>query len=124
MPARWEGSPTARIGAWPTTTLPRLPRPLTHGGVTRGAGDYEDVAGFCKSATLEKIRSYGHVLTLGRYVGAEEAEDDGEPFEDKMKRLVGELGEQFAASARLETAIAANLASVGCPIYANGCSRE
>ena len=44
--------------------------------------------GFCKAATLDDIRSHGHVLTPGRYVGAEEVEDDGEPFEEKMARLV------------------------------------
>jgi type I restriction enzyme M protein len=44
----------------------------------KGAGEYEDVAGFCKSATLDEIRSHGHVLTPGSYVGAEEVEDDGE----------------------------------------------
>jgi hypothetical protein len=49
------------------------------------------VAGFCKPATRDEIRSHGHVLTPGRYVGAEEVEDDGEPFEQKMKRLVVEL---------------------------------
>ncbi len=71
------------------------------------------MAGFCKSATLDEIRSHGHVLTPGRYVGAEEVEDDGEPFEQKMKRLVGELNEQFAESARLEAAIKANLRGLG-----------
>ena len=53
----------------------------------KGAGKYEDVAGFCKAAKLDEIRKHGHVLTPGRYVGAEEVEDDGEPFEEKMKRL-------------------------------------
>jgi type I restriction enzyme M protein len=79
----------------------------------KGAGKYEDVAGFCKAATLDEIRSHGHVLTPGRYVGAEEVEDDGEPFGEKMKRLVGELEGQFAESARLETAIRANLRGLG-----------
>jgi type I restriction enzyme M protein len=79
----------------------------------KGAGKYEDVAGFCKSATLDEIKSHGHVLTPGRYVGAEEVEDDGEPFEQKMKRLAGELNEQFAESARLESAIKANLRGLG-----------
>jgi type I restriction enzyme M protein len=79
----------------------------------KGAGKYDDVAGFCKSATLDEIRSHGHVLTPGRYVGAEEVEDDGEPFEQKMKRLVGELNDQFAESARLEAAIKANLRGLG-----------
>jgi type I restriction enzyme M protein len=53
------------------------------------------------------------VLTPGRYVGTEEVEDDGEPFEQKMKRLVGELNEQFAESSRLEAAIKANLRGLG-----------
>jgi type I restriction enzyme M protein len=66
---------------------------------------YEDVAGFCKSAKLEEIRSHGHMLTPGRYVGAEEAEDDGEPFEQKMKRLTATLKKQFADSAKLEKSI-------------------
>ncbi len=61
----------------------------------KDAGEYEDIAGFCKSASLEEIESHGHVLTPGRYVGAEEIEDDGEPFEEKMKRLTGTLEEQL-----------------------------
>jgi type I restriction enzyme M protein len=73
------------------------------------AGKYEDVAGFCKSALLQEIVSHGSVLTPGRYVGAEEQEDDGEPFEQKMTRLVTKLEEQFAESARLEKAIRSNL---------------
>ena len=52
-----------------------------------GASEYADVPGFCKAAKLDDIRKHGHVLTPGRYVGAEAAEDDGEPFEDKMRGL-------------------------------------
>jgi hypothetical protein len=74
-----------------------------------GAGKYEDVAGFCKSATTEEIASHQFVLTPGRYVGAEEVEDDGEPFDEKMKRLVATLEEQFAEGARLEKEIRKNL---------------
>jgi type I restriction enzyme M protein len=70
---------------------------------------FSDVPGFCKSATLDEIRAHGFVLTPGRYVGAEEAEDDGEPFEQKMKRLTAKLEEQFAESAKLEKAIRQNL---------------
>jgi len=51
---------------------------------------YEDVAGFCKSAPLDEVRRHGHVLTPGRYVGAEPQPDDGEPFEAKMGRLVAD----------------------------------
>ena len=62
------------------------------------AGEYADVPGFCKSAPLEEVRKHGHVLTPGRYVGAEAVEDDGEPFEEKMKRLTV-LALQIDASA-------------------------
>jgi type I restriction enzyme M protein len=79
----------------------------------KGAGTYADVAGFCKSATAAEIAAHGHVLTPGRYVGAEEVEDDGEPFEEKMPRLVAELQAQFAESAKLEKAINANLRGLG-----------
>ncbi len=79
-----------------------------------GAGQYEDVPGFCRSATLEEIRKNGgYVLTPGRYVGAEEVEADGELFEEKMQRLTAKLGEQFQESARLETEIRANLKGLG-----------
>ena len=78
-----------------------------------GEGSYEDVPGFCKSATTAEIAAHGHVLTPGRYVGAEEVEEDGEPFEQKMPRLVAELESQFAESAKLEAAIRANLRNFG-----------
>ena len=78
-----------------------------------GVGDYADVPGFCKAAVLEEVRKHGHVLTPGRYVGAEAQEEDGEPFEDKMKRLVVQLRAQQAESAKLDAAIVANLAMLG-----------
>jgi len=74
------------------------------------SADHADIPGFCKSATLEEITAHGFVLTPGRYVGAEDVEDDGEPFEEKMTRLVAELETQFAESAKLESAIRQNLA--------------
>ena len=77
------------------------------------AGNYEDVPGFCKSAKLEEIKSHGYVLTPGRYVGAEEVEDDGEVFEEKMLHLTKKLEQQFAESAKLEVAIMENLRSLG-----------
>lgn len=77
---------------------------------------YSDIPGFCKSATTAEIAAHGHVLTPGRYVGAEEVEDDGEPFEEKMPRLIAELNIQFAESARLEQAIKANLKGLGYEI--------
>ena len=78
----------------------------------RGEG-YEDVAGFCKSASLEEIAKHDFVLTPGRYVGAAEEEDDGEPFAEKMARLTSTLKEQFADSERLEVEIKQNLAGLG-----------
>jgi type I restriction enzyme M protein len=77
------------------------------------AGEYADIPGFCKSATLDDIRKHGHVLTPGRYVGAEAQEDDGEPFEEKMKRLTVTLREQQAESAKLDSTIAVNLKELG-----------
>jgi type I restriction enzyme M protein len=71
------------------------------------------VAGFCKSAELKLIQQHDCVLTPGRYVGAEEVEDDGEPFEKKMPRLVAELEGQLAESAKLEKAIRKNLKGLG-----------
>ena len=79
----------------------------------KDAGKYEDVAGFCKSAKLEEIAAHGFVLTPGRYVGAEAIEDDDEPFDEKMRRLVATLNEQFAESAKLEKAIRSNLKGLG-----------
>jgi type I restriction enzyme M protein len=74
---------------------------------------YEDVPGFCKAATLDEIRQHGHILTPGRYVGAAEVQEDGEPFEEKMARLVAAWQGQQAEAARLDAAIAANLKELG-----------
>ena len=74
---------------------------------------YEDVAGFCYSASLDDIRKHEHVLTPGRYVGAEAQADDGEAFADKMARLTQQLAAQFAESAKLEGEIKKNLAGLG-----------
>jgi type I restriction enzyme M protein len=79
----------------------------------KDAGKYKDVPGFCKSATLEEVRKHGYVLTPGRYVGAHEQEEDDEPFDQKMQRLVAQLREQQAEAAKLDAAIAANLKELG-----------
>jgi type I restriction enzyme M protein len=79
----------------------------------KNAGKYEDTPGFCKSAKTEEITGHGYVLTPGRYVGAEDQEDDGEPFEEKMERLTAMLWQQFEDSAKLEKAIEVNLKSLG-----------
>lgn len=76
-------------------------------------GEYEDIPGFCKSATLEEIREHNHILTPGRYVGAADEEDDGEPFAEKMQRLTAQLAQQFEQSDELEQKIRENLAKVG-----------
>ena len=85
-----------------------------HAWRTGKKGDgYADVPGFCQSASLDEVRRHGHVLTPGRYVGVKPHEDDGEPFEDKIRRLVAELGAQQAEGARLDAAIRESLAALG-----------
>jgi len=79
----------------------------------KDAGEYQDVPGFCKSATLEEIRKHGHVLTPGRYVGAPPQEEDDEPFEEKVQRLVAQLAQQQAEAQRLDEAIWKNLKELG-----------
>ncbi|GAB4318743.1 MAG: class I SAM-dependent DNA methyltransferase [Bacteroidales bacterium] len=74
---------------------------------------YRDIPGFCKSATLEDIRKNDYVLTPGRYVGAAEEEDDGEPFAEKMERLTAQLKEQLEEGHRLEVEIKKNLSGLG-----------
>lgn len=76
-------------------------------------GSYADVPGLCKSATLEEIAKHGYVLTPGRYVGAEDAEEDDELFEEKMRRLAAQWREQRSEGARLNAVIEANLKELG-----------
>jgi type I restriction enzyme M protein len=102
----------------------RVHRELTEADIARVAGTYhawrgdkdagkhEDVQGFCKAAKLEEIRGHGFVLTPGRYVGAADVEEDDEPFEEKLKRLTGQLEEQFAEGNRLEGLITRYLRSL------------
>jgi type I restriction enzyme M protein len=78
-----------------------------------GAGGYVDVPGFCRAAPLDEIRKHGHVLTPGRYVGAEDVEEDAEQFDAKMRRLAATLREQQAEGAKLDAAIAASLRELG-----------
>lgn len=76
-------------------------------------GSYEDVKGFCKSATLEEIKGHEYVLTPGRYVGIEDVVDDGVPFDEKMENMTAELAELFAKSRHLEDEIRKNLGRLG-----------
>ena len=76
-------------------------------------GTLEDVKGFCAVADLQEIEKQDFILTPGRYVGIEEVEDDGEPFEEKMTRLTSELSEMFAKSHELEDEIRKKLGAIG-----------
>jgi len=100
----------------------RTRRELTNDDVLTIAGtyhawregkEYKDLPGFCRSATLEDIRDLRHVLTPGRYVVSEELEDDGEPFKEKMQRLVAELLSETAEAERLDADIVVRLRELG-----------
>ncbi len=106
------------------TLLDRTHRELTDADIARIAGTYHawrgeegadayvDVPGFCRSAPLDEIREHGHVLTPGRYVGPVAADEDAEPFEDKLARLRAALEQQFEQGRQLEDAIRQQLASL------------
>ena len=79
-------------------------------------GELEEVKGFCAIATTEDIAKQDYILTPGRYVGIEEQEDDGEPFDEKMKRLTSELSEMFDKSHELENEIRKKLGAIGYEI--------
>jgi type I restriction enzyme M protein len=95
--AAWRGEPESS-----QTENDRCSRPV-----------YEDVAGFCRSVPLAEIAQHGHVLTPGRYVGAEEVEDNDEDFATKMQQLTEKLGEQMAKGAELDQLIRAKLGGLG-----------
>jgi len=79
-------------------------------------GTLEEVKGFCAIASTQEIAKQDYILTPGRYVGIEEQEDDGEPFEEKMGRLTAELSELFAKSHKLEGEIKRQLGAIGYEI--------
>lgn len=79
----------------------------------KGLGKYKDAAGFCKRAKTEDVAKNQYVLTPGRYVGSEQKDDHGEPFEERMPRLAARLREHFAAGAGLDRTIQENLAALG-----------
>lgn len=102
----------------------RTHRELTDGELKRIADTYhkwrtqewteaDDIPGFCKSASHAEVEGHGFVLTPGRYVGAEAAEEDDEPFDEKMQRLVAQLAEQQAEAAKLDEKINENLRGIG-----------
>ena len=106
------------------TMVSRKLRELTEEDIKKIADTYdaftggvlEDVKGFCAVATIEQIAKQDYILTPGRYVGIEEQEDDGEPFEEKMNRLTSELSELFAKSRELEAEIREKLGAIGYEI--------
>ena len=79
----------------------------------RHGKEYEDIQGFCKEALLAEIGEQDYILTPGRYVGIEQEEEDGEPFEEKMQRLTSELSGLFAKSRELEDEIRNKLGAIG-----------
>ncbi len=83
---------------------------------SRSAEAYQDIPGFCKSATLDDIRKNDYVLTPGRYVGTAEQEEDSEPFAEKMTRLTTQLKEQLVEGNRLEAEIKKQLGGLGYEI--------
>ena len=107
------------------TLTDRVHRELSDDDVARIAGTYHawrgdknattyaDTPGFCEVAKLEDIRKHGHILTPGRYVGAEVIEEDGELFNEKMRRLADSLRNQTAKASQLDSVIAANLKELG-----------
>ena len=103
------------------TMVTRKLRELTIDDITKLAeafrsfneGTLEDVKGFCATITIQDIAKQDFILTPGRYVGIEEQEDDGEPFDQKMARLTGELSEMFKESRRLEEEIRQRLGAIG-----------
>ena len=88
-------------------------RPSSSQRSANGEITYEDIPGYCKSATLEDIKANDYVLTPGRYVGIAEEEDDGIPFEDKMTELTATIKEQMAEAEDLDSAIRENLKVLG-----------
>ena len=107
--AAWRGEdpiePVAPVGrVSPPGRNPTDPNPTT---------EYQDIPGFCRSVKLAEIAQHGHVLTPGRYVGAEEVEDKDEDFATKMQQLTEKLGEQMAKGAELDGLIRQKLGGLG-----------
>jgi type I restriction enzyme M protein len=92
-------------------TIERIGETVAHWRAS--SADYQDVPGFCRSVPLSEIAQHGHVLTPGRYVGAEEVQDDDEAFADKMQTLTAKLGEQMARGAELDALIRQKLGGLG-----------
>jgi type I restriction enzyme M protein len=115
-PARTEPARTEPARTEPARTEPARtePAPTEHAPTTpTPARTYADIPGFCKAATLDEVRANNYVLMPGRYVGAEDVEDDGLPFDEKMNALTAKLAEQFARGDELQKVIRENLKGIG-----------
>lgn len=112
--ARKLGSMISRVQAELTDeVIERIGNTVAAWRGDKEAGAYEDIPGYCRSVTLAEIAQHGHVLTPGRYVGAEEVEDDDEAFADKMQKLTEKLGEQMAKGLELDDLIRQTLKGLG-----------
>ncbi|MDT6962253.1 class I SAM-dependent DNA methyltransferase [Cupriavidus sp. SZY C1] len=112
--ARKLGSMISRVQAELTDeTIERIAATVAAWRGEEGADEYADLPGYCRSVKLAEIAEHGHVLTPGRYVGAEEVEDDDEAFTDKMRQLTEKLGEQMAKGAELDQLIRQKLGGLG-----------
>ncbi len=114
-----QGSTSVAGGRTPGATIPGCATAKDGGSADNAgaiigqSGGYKDVAGFCRSASLDDIKANDYVLTPGRYVGAAEVEDDGELFEEKMSELTQALYQQMAESEKLDAVIKQNLVGLG-----------
>lgn len=110
------------------TMISRRQKELTDADITRLAGayhhwrskeeyaQYTNVAGFCKAVNIQEIRKNNYILTPGRYIDFKEQEEDGEAFDDKMRRLTADLKEQMTKATTLDEQIKENLAKIGYQI--------
>ena len=112
--ARKQGRMISRVQAeLSDDTIARIAATVAAWRGEAGAGDYTDEPGYCRSVKLAEIAEHGHVLTPGRYVGAEAVEDDDEAFADRMQALTEKLGEQMAKGAELDQLIRQKLGGLG-----------
>ncbi|MDP3286747.1 MAG: N-6 DNA methylase, partial [Methyloversatilis sp.] len=112
--ARKQGRMISRVQAeLSDDTIARIAATVAAWRGEAGAGDYADEPGYCRSVTLSEIAEHGHVLTPGRYVGAEAVENDDEVFADRMQALTEKLGEQMAKGAELDQLIRQKLGGLG-----------
>jgi type I restriction enzyme M protein len=114
--ARKLSTMTSRVQAeYTEETLDRIADTVAawRGEAVERTGEYQDIPGYCRSVKLAEIAEHAHVLTPGRYVGAEEVEDDDEAFAEKMQKLTEKLGEQLAKGAELDQLIRQKLGGMG-----------